>query len=328
MHLVCGEALYDIFVEREAGGEIHEVWLRAVSGGSPHNVALGLARLGVKVAFATDIARDELGDRLARRMNAEAISDRFIRRDAPTTAFALVTVGQDGVPSYGFSGLREAMLAPDVSSILDQIEEFSNLHLGSIALILPQSAETLLTLAREVSKTRLVSFDPNVRLAVEPNALRWRAAIEKLRSFAHVVKVSDEDIASAYGETVDPRQLCQQWLSGRTELVVLTLGAVGAMLFTRTAEPVAIAAVSTPVIDTVGAGDSFMAALLARLSQKGRLAPGSMAGQTVEELEDIGVFAAAAAALTCSNRGPAMPRYPEVETLAARVREGKKTCAG
>jgi fructokinase len=321
MHLVCGEALFDIFVESESTGDVEEVTLHAVSGGSPFNVAIGLARLGVPVALATDIACDALGQRLARRIAAEGVCDVFVNRAAPTTALAFITLRADGTPTYDFNGLREAVYAPELPSVLEASAQFSNFHLGSIALVLPQSSEKLLKLASRLAGEMLVSLDPNVRLAIEPDAQRWRQAIERIRPFAHVVKVSEEDIALAFGADVDPEHLCQQWLRDNTELVALTRGSAGATLFARGTKQIAIEAIPVSVMDTVGAGDSFMAALLARLAKQGRATREGIALADADALEDLGRYAAAAAALTCSRRGPALPRHTEVEALTGRSRK-------
>jgi fructokinase len=317
MHLVCGEALFDIFVECEPANDAQEITLRAISGGSPFNVAIGLARLEIPVALATDIAADPLGDRLVGRIGYEGVKGHFIRRTAPTTALAFVTVGANGAPAYDFSGLRDATFAPDPRSVIAESGGISNLHIGSIALVLPQSSERLLTLARDLCDVMLISLDPNVRLSIEPDPLRWREAIESARPCCHIIKISEEDIELAYGPSIGPDQLCQGWLTEKTELVVLTRGSAGAKMFTRAIEPISIEAMNVCVRDTVGAGDSFMAALLARLALKDACTPEAIADLNSEVLADVGRYASAAAALTCSRRGPALPRLSEVDELIA-----------
>jgi fructokinase len=320
MHLVCGEALYDVFVEPESRADDGRITLQAVAGGSPFNVAIGLARLGVRVALATDLAQDSLGMRLADRLAKEGVCDRLLRRSATATALAFVTLGSEGTPSYEFRGLHDATFAPEDAAVAAQHSEITNLHIGSIALILPRSSDRLLALARRLKSEALISLDPNVRLTIEPDPVRWRQAIETVRPLAHVVKVSEEDLASLYGDGVDCEHVCVRWLSDETELVVLTRGNGGAKIFTRANAPLLVPAIPVPVVDTVGAGDSFMAALLARLSQKGRLTTAAIATQTTRELEDLGEYAALAAALTCSRRGPALPSSVEMQMHAANGR--------
>jgi len=317
MHLICGEALYDVFIERTAVDRAGEISLKAVAGGSPFNVAIGMARLEASAAFGSDLARDVLGEGLVERLCTEGVDDRFLRRSAANTPLAFVSIDRAGSPSYRFQALEGASFCPDREVVEQFLADITGLHLGSIALILPRSAEALFAFARQMSDRALVSLDPNIRLSVEPDRSKWRKAIERVRPFAHLVKVSEEDLVAIYGSAADVDSLCKTWLSDRTELVALTRGASGATFFSRTAGRVDIPALPTKVADTVGAGDSFMAAMLAALSRAGRLTPDSIAAQCSVQLHALGRFAAAAAALTCSMRGPVLPRLAQVERLAA-----------
>lgn len=317
MHLVCGEALYDVFPGTDLPDTMGQATLRAVAGGSPFNVAIGLCRLGVPAALASDIARDPLGDHLAATMQADGVSDLLLRRSARRTALALVATDRDGVPAYTFVGLDDAIYAPTKAAVAAAAGSIGGIHLGSIAIVLPASADRLLDLARRFADDVLISLDPNVRLSIVPDAALWRAAIDRLRIFAHVIKVSDEDIRHLYGAAADPAEICRHWLNDRTALVVLTQGAAGASLFTRFAGRIDLAAVPVAVADTVGAGDSFMAALLASLLRQGWRTPGSIARLDAAALQAIGAEAVHAAALTCSRRGPALPRLDELAVFMA-----------
>lgn len=317
MHLVCGEALYDVFLEQDVESDDSAI-LRAVAGGAPFNIAVGLARLGAPVALATDISSDALGQRLAARIAAEGINPEMLRRTAPATPMAMVSVGDSGVPSYSFSGLREPVFAPDIAAVMAQHGRITNLHIGSVALVLPTSSSTLRTLARDLGREVAISFDPNVRLTVEPDTRRWREVIETTRAHAHLVKVSEEDIQLVYGN-VDPEELCSSWVSAPTELVVLTQGARGATFFTPNLRALRFVTGRSNVVDTVSAGDSFMSALLAAMADRGHLTPGTIAAMSEDDIVAVGEFATTAAALTCSRRGPVPPYRDEV--LAALTRE-------
>ena len=312
MHLVCGEALYDVFVESDEPGSTGEVAMRAVAGGSPFNVAIGMARLGAVVGFASDLARDVLGDRLAVQLMKEGITDQFLRRSASGTALAIVTNDAAGKPSYRFSGLEQASYWPADDAVERAEESISGIHVGSIATVLPASSRSLLKLVRRFADRALVSLDPNVRLAIVPDGGTWRHAIEDLRSFSHVIKVSEEDLVALYPDA-KPEDVCRTWLDGRTALVVLTRGADGATMFTGSAGPVHIPAVHTRVVDTVGAGDSFMAALLAMLRRRGWHSANIVASLDVPQLRALGGFAALAASVTCSRRGPMLPTAAELD---------------
>lgn len=317
MHLICGEALYDVFVNGESHGAGGEVALQAVPGGSPFNVAIGMARLGRQVGFASDLATDFLGDRIAAQLVQEGVSDMFLRRSATTTALAIVATDEVGKPSYSFSGLEQAIYCPVPESINQHEKGISGIHVGSIATVLPNSSVQLCDLVRRFADRALISFDPNIRLSVVPDHGVWRQAIEHIRPFCHVVKVSEEDIATLFAD-VDQDALCRSWLGDRTALVALTKGPDGAVLFTRGAGRITIPLVETVVADTVGAGDSFMAALLSMLIRMGWVSSEAIAQLDAEQLRSLGSFAALAASVTCSRRGPVLPTSSELEPLTRR----------
>lgn len=317
MHLICGEALFDLFVEGRDGGDDGEILLRAVAGGSPFNVAVGMARLGVRVAFASDLARDVLGERIVAQLAREGVDDTFLRRAAPATALAIVSTDEAGKPSYGFYGLDQALNCPDVAAIEQAAATLGGIHIGSIALVLPNTAGPLLELARRFADRALVSLDPNVRLSIAPDAADWRRAIDAVRPFCHLIKVSEEDIAALYGDA-DPDTVCRDWLGDRTALVVLTKGAAGAAMHTRKAGRIEISPADTTVVDTVGAGDSFMAALLSALIRRGWASPEAIASLDGDQFGEIGRFSALAAGVTCSRRGPISPTSFELDALCNR----------
>lgn len=316
MHLICGEALYDVFADDHASGHEGEVLLRAVMGGSPLNVAIGMARLGREVALASDIAADFLGERIIAQLAQEGVSDRCVRRTAPATALALIALDASGQPQYSFTGLEQAKYCPAEDMLAALADTISGLHVGSIATVLPNSAQKLRDLVRSYADRALVSLDPNVRLSIEPDRALWQSAIDELRLFCQVIKVSEEDIAALYGD-IDAAALCQSWLGERTALVVLTKGAEGAAMFTRSLGQIDVPPAATRVVDTVGAGDSFMAALLSYLTDNGWTSAPVIAALELNQIRDLGSFAARASGLTCSRRGPVLPTVQELDATLA-----------
>lgn len=313
MHLVCGEALFDIFVNETQCGS--DVTLHGIAGGSPFNVAIGMARLGNAVALGSDIATDTLGGLLVDRLAQAGVYQGFLHRTVSATPLAVASLSQAGAATYSFHGLANGAFYPRESTLTFRNAGINGLHLASIALILPQSSERFIALAQDMGQFALVSLDPNVRLSAEPDTRIWQRAIERLRPFVHVIKVSEEDVCALHGHTVQPEELCESWLSGKTLLVLLTKGDAGAVIFSRVAGRIDLAAINIEPVDTVGAGDSFMAAFLSELLRKGGLAQTSIAAQEREMLHRVGNFATAAAALTCAARGPMMPFRADVEML-------------
>ena len=307
MYLICGEALYDVFVDPPAVDARGRVSLFAKVGGSPCNVAIGLARLGCATTLASEIASDALGRNLETRLRTEGVDCKFIRRTAKSTALAMVDLDATGTLRYAFYGLDQVLFHPDIAAVKRRWKSLFGIHVGSIAIVSTLSAKHLLELVTAAPDRILISFDPNVRLTMEPNAAQWRDAVERFRRCAHLIKVSEEDLADLYGTNVDTDTMANSWLAYRCSLVVVTRGERGATIFSRSAERIDIAAVSVIVVDTVGAGDSFQSAMLAWLADNHRTSPEELAKLSADELLAMGRFATRAAAATCRHRGSEFP---------------------
>lgn len=310
--LVCGEALFDVFVagETRAGFD-----LDARLGGSAFNVAVGLARLGRPVGLLTGVSRDVFGEAIAAALAREGVDGRFLKRtDAPTT-LALVATGADGSPRFSFRGEGAADRQVEAAD-LPGLDGLDALVFGCFSILTRPTGDSFLALARSASGRVPVVLDPNVRLSVEPDVAVWRARVEAFAAEADIVKVSAEDL-DALGLGA-PEEAARRLMAGRAGLVVVTRGADGALVFLRE-HSFALPAPRVRVVDTVGAGDSFLAALLASLAEGGRLSNAGIAALTREEASAAVAFAVAAAALTCARRGADPPaRGAVLEALGAR----------
>jgi fructokinase len=169
----------------------------------------------------------------------------------------------------------------------------------------------LSALAARERERRLIAYDPNVRLNVEPDLAHWRAVVEQMVSIAHLVKVSDEDLGLLYPSET-PEQVAARWLAQGAALVAVTRGRHGASAWTRAAQADAPSP-ETKVVDTVGAGDTFQAALLTWLDEHDALTPDALSALNSASLGALIRFAARAASITCSRRGADMPRRGELE---------------
>lgn len=307
MFIVCGEALMDVYVgEPTATG----LALDARIGGSPFNVALGLARLGRPVAFLGGISTDAFGDRLLQALADEGIgTGLLVRSDAPST---LSVVGLDalGVPRYAFHGQGAADRQLTGATLPALPDEARVLQFGSFAMVVPPSGAALRALAARERTRRLIAYDPNVRLNVVPDVAAWRAVVAEMASHAHLLKISDEDLALLYpGQAADV--LARGWLGQGVRLVIVTRGGGGSEAWTADAHA-QTSAVWVDVVDTVGAGDTFQAALLTWLDEHHRLAPQALGQLAAAELAQALAFASTAAAITCSRRGADLPRRVEL----------------
>ena len=306
MYLVCGEALFDFFSENDAGAKVSTVNYRAIAGGSPFNVAIGLRRLGIDVALLAGLSTDYLGRRLRQALLEEGVRLDYLQDfDAPTT-LAMVAVGADGSPHYSFrgEGCADRQLLPKQLPELDA--GVRGLHIGSFSLVVQPIADTLLALVRRESGKRLISLDPNVRLNPEPDIERWRERISTLVEHADLIKVSDEDLNLLY-PGLDPQCVIEGWLEHRCQLVFLTRGGQGATVFSRRHGTWSVPASAVVTVDTVGAGDTFQAALIAWLTEQRSDSVEGLQRLSREQIDAMLGFAVSAAALTCGKTGPDLP---------------------
>jgi len=306
MYLVCGEALFDFFSGNDVSGPASNVDFKAIAGGSPFNVAVGLRRLGVEAAMLAGLSTDYLGRRLLQVLQNEGVrQDYLLDFDAPTT-LAMVAVGANGSPQYSFrgEGCADRQLQPHHLPALGP--QVRGLHVGSYSLVVQPIADTLLALVRRESGRRLISLDPNVRLNPAPDIALWRSRIATLVELADLIKVSDEDLHLLYPGQ-DPAEVIEGWLQHRCPLVFLTRGGHGATVFSRHHGSWSVPALTVKVADTVGAGDTFQAALIAWLTEQQLDSIEGLAQLSRVQIDGMLKFAMQAAALTCSKTGPDLP---------------------
>jgi len=307
MFLVCGEALMDVFA---AGDTPTGSSLDARVGGSPFNVAVGLARLAQPVAFLGALSRGFLGERLVRALADEGVMTDFIQRvDAPTT-LGLVGLDSHGVAAYSFYGAGGADRQLSRDALLRVPPSLDAIHLGSYASVVEPIASTLRALVERERGRTLVSFDPNVRLNVEPELARWNAALGWMLPRTQLLKISEEDLA-LLRPGMSVHEFAAAALAQGVGLVVVTRGADGAAAWTAH-HHVDSAAPPVEVVDTVGAGDTFQAALLTWLAEQGCLSGAALAALDKAQLASALQFASRAAAITCSRRGADLPRRAEL----------------
>lgn len=298
--LVCGEALFDVF----CGGDTrHGIRVDARLGGAAFNTAVALARLGRPAALLAGVSTDALGERIVRALAAEGIDTAFLKRcEAPTTLAVVDLSGAEG-PRYAFHGERGADRQVRTADA-PPADRFEALVFGSFSMLTRPTGNTFLRLARS-ARVALVVVDLNVRLAAVADRALWRRRIEAFVAHAHVVKASEEDVAALYD--APPAVVARRWLECGVRLVACTRGVAGATLHHAQASvdgrPPAVR-----VVDTVGAGDAFLAALLAELAELGRLSRAGIAGLAAEEAERVLTIAQRAGALACARRGADPPR--------------------
>ncbi|GAA4873518.1 carbohydrate kinase family protein [Actinomycetospora straminea] len=305
--VVGGEALVDLVPT----GDEHpdDPALRALAprlGGGPFNVAVGLGRLGVPTTMLTRLSTDAFGEALVRRLDANDVDTSLLQRGPEPTTLAVVTLDGAGAAQYAFhvAGSADRLVADPGELPADT----AALAVGTLSLVLEPGASRYAALAvREAERGRLVSLDPNLRpgLADDPGAVIAR--LDAIAAVAGLVKLSDED-AERWGRT--PSDL----LDAGAGAVVLTRGAEGLTAHTRGGGVVAVPADAVgPLVDTIGAGDSVHAALLAWLAGRGALDRAAVADLDADAWSDALRSAARAAAWTVSRAGAEPPWRHELD---------------
>lgn len=287
--VVVGEALVDIVVS--PGGTVEH------PGGSPANVAYGLGRLGVATALLTSIGHDHHAASIERHLGSAGVGLLPGSYHPGRTATATATLASDGSAQYDFD-IRWDLprVAP---ATLPKI-----LHTGSIATFLAPGAAVVRELLEQSHQRCMVTYDPNIRPALLGSHAEAVAVFEELVPFTEVVKLSDEDARWLYPRlSVD--EVSQRILGLGPGLVAVTRGGEGSLLTTPSAR-VTVPAVRSAVVDTIGAGDSYMSALIYGLLMRGAdgLAP--------SVLESLGRMAAKAAAITVRRAGAQPPSLDEL----------------
>jgi fructokinase len=309
MILISGEALIDLIPDPEVADRYD-----AVLGGSPFNVAIGLARLGAPTAFVSRISADPNGDSLAAALAGARVDLRYVARDLRPTTLAFVMRGTAQTGSRYSFYIDSTSFDGDWPFPSEWPAGARHLHVGSFAALGPRHAESVvvaLELARERATT---SFDPNIRPLVTPDRDAVRAIAERQVALASLVKASEEDLEWLYpGRPVE--ETLGDWASRGPRFCIATLGGNGAVAYLG-AERLTVAAPRVDVVDTVGAGDSFMSALLSAMDRDGALGSESPA-PTRERLASWLNFAVCAAAITCTRKGSNPPTLAEVEAAAA-----------
>ena len=311
MLMICGEALLDVFQGEETRTGMA---LDANVGGSPFNLAVGLTRLGQPAALFTAISTGFAGERLMRTLVQEGVhTEAVARTDAPTT-LSLIGLDAHGVPSYAFYGIGCADRLVGAAELARVPSDLALVNLGSYATVVEPTASTQRALVeRERAKGArgaLIAYDPNIRLNVEPSLARWRDQLEWMLPRTDLLKVSDEDLGLLLPDS-RIEDFAARALASGVKLVVVTRGAKGAVGWNAQGS-VTIDPVRVQVVDTVGAGDTFQAALITWLAEHGALNAPALPSLTTTQLADALGFAARAAAITCSRRGADMPRRNEV----------------
>jgi fructokinase len=313
MLLSCGDALVDFLPVKAVDGRDAAV---PVAGGSCLNIAVGMARLGAPAGFVGGISTDLFGRIVADHALTSKVDLRYATRSAHQTTLAFVRyVG--GEPQYAFYDEATASRNWTYRAGSIPFDETEAIHVGSTTLANDQGAAQALAMIEDAGATT-ISFDPNCRPDLVRDKARYVGQMDAFAAAADIVRMSDVDFEFLYGGG-DYEERAKELMAAGTSLVVVTRGIKGAQAWHRAAGPVKVEAPTIDVVDTIGAGDSFQAALLFALRAVGRIKRGALTQMNAGELHRALSFAAACAAFTCSRAGADPPRHSDVGPALSRL---------
>ncbi len=311
--VVVGEALIDLI--QQADGSY-----QAKTGGAPANVSIALARLGTEVTFVARMSVDAFGVKLHDWLAPESINLAHLIRTTDPTTLAVATLDDHGKASYSFYingtadwGLTELDLADLVTKAP------AAFVMGSVAIAIEpgsRAIERTATRLHESNETTVV-IDLNIRpgLGFERDAERTR--VERQTAVAHIIKASDEDIAWLYSPN-EVESVAATW-SQAGRAVIVTRGSAGATLYLDGNRVTDVPAPVIELVDTVGAGDSFLGATLFGLQERdalggaGGVSPTTrLRSLTSDQWADALTLAARVGAITCSRAGCNPPTRAEL----------------
>lgn len=321
LFVAAGEALIDLIQQPDGRYE-------ACLGGSVFNFCIALARLRVPTAYANPLSHDPFGRRFAQRLQEDGVRMLSGASDDAPTSLAVVSLDAQGKASYSFHRAHVADRRIDVEALLPQLGQAAGVHIGGLALV-PDDVGRYVRIAQAVAAAGgVVSVDANLRPAVVPEAARYAEGVLQALAQGHLVKVSDEDllhlglVADLQDEqalVVAARSLLQR-PGVATRIVALTRGAQGADLLTGSLQVRAEPPEGLVVQDTVGAGDCFMAGLVAGLHAAGVLQPAALGSASPQVLADALQLAVAGASVDVTRVGCDPARWEDAQVMKARVK--------
>jgi len=309
-----GEALIDFTAVSGLNFDGHE-------GGAPANGAIAAARLGQPSGFVSQLSTDLFGDRLLQHLQRNGVDTRFVlRSDAPTTLAFVERTPQTNRYAFYTRGTADTLWSPATLPALP--ESCRCLQFGAIALLTEPAASRITELVEAQRGQRLVVFDPNVRPSLIPDMAAYRARLSRWLAACDLLKLSDEDMAHL-APAADLADAAAAWLApaaaGRPgpRAVVVTRGGDSVTLYRAGRAPIAVRPPAVRVVDTIGAGDTFAAALSVALLEQGVDAAAQLEALADAAWQAALRFAATAAALNCTREGAQPPMRAELDRALA-----------
>jgi fructokinase len=308
MILCCGEALIDMIptptIEGRDGFVPH-------AGGAVFNTSIALGRLGVQTGMLTGLSTDMFGQQLADALKASQVDTSHVITSGRPTTLAFVRL-QDGHATYSFFDENSAGRMLSIDDLPQVSNDVSSLYFGGISLACEPGANTYATLLKREGPKRAVMMDPNIRPQFIQNIAEYRARLDRMMAMADIVKVSDEDLNWIVPAPLSLKKKVEVVLDAGPSVVILTRGGEGATGFLPDGSEVTVPAARVEIVDTVGAGDTFNAGVLAKLYELGELQKAKLKALSAEALTQALTHGARVAAVTVSRAGANPPWADEI----------------
>ena len=321
MIVVIGEALIDLIEDKSTAGKY-----QAVVGGANANVAIALARAGAKQQLLARISGDAFGQKIRQRLVENKVGLDYAIAAKEPTSVAIASIGSSGGASYSFYVENTADWGWTNQELPTQqtMEALgaTALQFGCLTMAMPPGNAVVEAWAKEYFEKDLLtlSHDVNVRPALGFDRNKERARVERVNSFSHLIKASDDDINWLYGlepgSNVD--QIAWDWIGQSAKIVFVTRGGDGASIYRKNKTKLDVQSRKVKVQDSVGAGDTFCANTLAQLQKLGALGSGAferLANLTDQQLVEIAKVSSIAASMACEKTGAEPPTDSELADL-------------
>lgn len=304
--LILGEVIIDCVQPDRS-----QLSFEPVNGGSPYNMSLALARLEGQVDLCSSISHDAFGSKVVASMRDENIGSALVQRVSQPSTLAMVNTALDGTVSYSFYLSKTSIEAFRWKDVVIS-SEHKHIHPGSYVALKQSMAQDCIACIRQLQETHLISFDPNIRLNLTPDPEKLRPLVETYVGLSAFIKASDEDLAVLYPD-MEPIAAAQHILNLGAELVVVTLGSKGCFALHRQHQLIQFQAQPiTKVGDSVGAGDSFMAACFWQFQRNGWMSRQALADLGRNDIHSILELASQVAGYNCQYFGCNPPRLQDL----------------
>ncbi|PCI88120.1 MAG: hypothetical protein COB24_03230 [Hyphomicrobiales bacterium] len=305
MIISCGEALIDFFKSEDTGD------FKPLLGGSLMNVAVAMAKAGNNAALMTNLSTDQFGDRFFDYLIENNVSTQYIVRSTHQTGLMVVAYNADKSATYNYYGHNSAELSYEYNpQTLNLTDAVNCLHFGSFCLVVGQTAVSYPALIADEYKNRIISVDLNIRNTVEANMQLWDESFDKLLPMIHIAKASADDVLLMHGLDEMNQASCfeymQKWQDKGAKMSVITDAEKGAYILWK-GEQIHLMGKKAEIIDTVGAGDCFMANFLCKLDRDGLLNIANFDDISSQQIKAAASYAIDAATFTIAHKGAIFP---------------------